>query len=248
MAIARVRRCRTLADLAAVSRLQAQIWQSPEMAAPSSLLRAMADSGGIVLLATVAGEPVGFCFGFTGRSRDGHSYHRSHAAGLLPPAQGQGLGRRLKLAQRRAALAIGLTRMVWTFDPVQTRNAHFNLHRLGAIARGYHADYYGARVDAFNGGLPSDRLVAEWFLAGPERRVVEGLRRRPGRGAPAAAVPMDLRGLAARDPGAARGAHLGLRRALRRGLADGLVLVDFDAGSNRYRFAAAPIDGLPPPP
>ncbi len=225
-----------------MSRLQAAIWQSEQMAAPATLLRAISDSGGIVLLATQDGEPVGFCFGFTGRTADGRAYHRSHAAGVVPAAQGLGVGRRLKLAQRRAALAQGLDRMVWTFDPVQVRNAHFNLHRLGAVARGYHVNYYGPRVDAFTGGLPSDRLVVEWFLSGPARRAAAQARRRPAVWVP---VPADLRRLALSDPTRAARAHSRLRRALCRHLAAGAVVVDFAADSGRYRLAGA-ADGLPP--
>ncbi len=244
-----VRRARTLTDLAAVSRLQAQIWQAPDMAAPASLLRAIADSGGIVLLASRGPDPVGFCFGFTGRTAGGLAYHRSHAAGVVPSVRGAGVGRRLKLAQRRAALAQGLSRMVWTFDPVQAGNAHFNLHRLGAIARGYHRDYYGPRVDAFNGGLPSDRLVVEWFLAGPPLSELAAVRRTAARlGTAQVAMPDDLRRRAAIDPPAARRAHRRLRRGLIAALGQGLAIIDFDAAAGVYRLASLPSSGLPPPP
>jgi len=244
-----IRHARALADLTAVSQLQARIWQSQDMAAPASLLRAIGDSGGIILLAARGVEPVGFCFGFTGRTAAGVDYHRSHAAGVVPSAQGLGIGRRLKRAQRRAALALGLTRMVWTFDPVQVRNAHFNLRRLGGIARGYHRDYYGPRVDAFNGGLPSDRLVVEWFLGESAPAELVALRRAAAGGAAAQiAVPVGLRQLATADPPAARRAHRRLRRELRVALDRGLAVVDFDAERSAYRLAPLPASGLPAPP
>ncbi|HUY60654.1 MAG TPA: GNAT family N-acetyltransferase [Candidatus Dormibacteraeota bacterium] len=240
----RVRPARRLADCERVTALHATIWGNAELAPPASMLRTIADAGGIVLLAEMAHEPVGFCYGFPGQGRRGERYHRSHAAGVLPRLRDQGIGWQLKQAQRRAALRQGLDRMIWTFDPLQTRNANFNLDRLGACARGYHRDYYGARQDAFNGGLPTDRLVVDWFLAGPAaaaRRQVAALD------LPAPVpVPPDLRRQVETDPAGARRQHRRLRRQLEAGLAAGLAVVSFDRAAGRYRFGRLP-DSVPPP-
>jgi predicted GNAT superfamily acetyltransferase len=83
---------------------------------------------------------------------------------VLPEYRNAGLGRRLKLAQREDALQRGFDLMEWTFDPLEIKNAHLNIVRLGAIARRYMPDFYGPSTSPLQGGLPTDRLVAEWWL------------------------------------------------------------------------------------
>ncbi len=222
----------------AVSRLQEEIWGSGAVAAPSTLVQVLGRAGGVVLLALAQGSPIGFVYGFVGRNHQGVLYHRSHAAGVLPQFRGRGVARRLKLAQRRAALAQGLDRMVWTFDPAQVGNAYFNLHRLGATARAFKADYYGQRPDALNHGLPTDRLVAEWFLAEGAQRQLAALRR-----APQARLTVPA-GLPQRDedpPEVARGPQRRLRSGLEQSLALGLAAVDFDRPSRTYLWARLPM-------
>lgn len=234
-----IRRARRIEEMEQVAELEAAIWGSWEMAAPASLLKAIAGAGGLVLLARIGTRPVGFAFGFTGRDPDGRAYHRSHAAGVLPEARDLRVGTALKLAQRRYALALGLDRMVWTFDPTQLRNAHFNLHRLGAVGRGFHRDYYGARGDAINQGRPSDRLVAEWFLDRRRHREVAWARRSDAVPVP---VPRPFVSGELPDPRAQRR----LRRGLERALGSGLALVDYDRETATYWAAPLP-STLPPP-
>ena len=96
--------------------------------------------------------------------RDGRAYLHSHMLAVLPGYRNAGLGRRLKMAQREDALARGIDRMEWTFDPLEIKNAHLNIARLGAIVRRYRRDFYGPSTSPLQGGLPTDRLVAEWWL------------------------------------------------------------------------------------
>src|SRR6202012_2433270 len=91
-------------------------------------------------------------------------YLHSHMLAVLPEYRNAGLGRRLKLAQRDDALSRGFDLMEWTFDPLEIKNAYFNLERLGAIARRYNVNQYGITSSPLQGGLPTDRLVAEWWL------------------------------------------------------------------------------------
>ena len=91
-------------------------------------------------------------------------YLHSHMLAVAPPYQDSGLGFALKVAQRRAALAQGIEVMRWTFDPLAAKNAHFNLRRLGAVSRRYIPDLYGRVASALQGGLPTDRLLAEWSM------------------------------------------------------------------------------------
>lgn len=235
----RIRLVKAIDDLEAISALQGSIWGSRETAAPAPLLKAMASAGGITLLAESDRLPVGFAYGFTGRTAAGILYHRSHAAGVLPDWRDSGVGRALKLAQRRQALRQGLKRMVWTFDPSQARNAHFNLHRLGATARAFHRDYYGRRVDALNTHGLSDRLVVEWFLAEEQNQALAGPRAHP---VATVRIPAAVDG---RGP-EADAAHHALRRDLELAFARGLSAVDYDGETRSYWFAALPAT-LPAP-
>jgi predicted GNAT superfamily acetyltransferase len=83
---------------------------------------------------------------------------------VLPEYRNAGLGRRLKLAQRDDAIARGIERMEWTYDPLETKNAYLNIAKLGAISRRYEANFYGPSTSVLQGGLPTDRLYAEWWL------------------------------------------------------------------------------------
>jgi predicted GNAT superfamily acetyltransferase len=83
---------------------------------------------------------------------------------VLPEYRNAGLGRRLKLFQRDEAMARGFELIEWTFDPLEIKNAYLNIERLGAIARRYHVNQYGITSSPLQGGLPTDRLLAEWWL------------------------------------------------------------------------------------
>jgi predicted GNAT superfamily acetyltransferase len=122
---------------------------------------------------------VGFCLSLPGY-REGRAYLHSHMLAVLPDYRNAGLGRRLKLAQREDALARGIELMEWTFDPLEIKNAHLNIARLGAISRRYLPDFYGASSSPLQGGLPTDRLVAEWWLG--SERVRRALGQEAGRG------------------------------------------------------------------
>jgi predicted GNAT superfamily acetyltransferase len=107
--------------------------------------------------------------------RNGHPYLHSHMLAVLPEYRNAGLGRRLKLAQRDDALARGFDLMEWTYDPLEIKNAHLNIARLGAISRRYKPDFYGPSSSPLQGGLPTDRLYAEWWLNSPRvTRVLGG--------------------------------------------------------------------------
>jgi predicted GNAT superfamily acetyltransferase len=121
---------------------------------------------------------VGFAMALPGY-RDGIAYLHSHMLAVLPEYRNAGLGLRLKLAQRDDAIARGFDLMEWTFDPLEIKNAYLNIHKLGAIARRYQPDFYGPSSSALQGGLPTDRLYAEWWLRAP--RVVAALGRSQSR-------------------------------------------------------------------
>jgi predicted GNAT superfamily acetyltransferase len=129
--------------------------------------------GGQVLGAYDGKVLVGFAMAFPGY-RDGRPYLHSHMLAVLSEYRNAGLGRRLKLAQRDDALARGFELMEWTFDPLEIKNAHLNIARLGAIARRYLRNIYGPSTSPLQGGLPTDRLVVEWWLRSERVRRVLG--------------------------------------------------------------------------
>jgi predicted GNAT superfamily acetyltransferase len=102
---------------------------------------------------------------------DGQVYLHSHMLGVLPEYRNAGVGRQLKLRQRDDALARGIDLIEWTFDPLDLKNAWFNIERLGAVVRRYLRNQYGVSSSALHGGLPTDRLVAEWWIRKPRERV-----------------------------------------------------------------------------
>jgi len=159
--------------LAAV-RLYREVFGLPETdpAITPKLLAALQRNGGSAVGAFDDSERlVGFTYGFVGLD-DQVVYHHSQAAVVDPRLHGRGVGRELKRAQGRMALATGVERMRWAYDPMQARNAHFNLDVLGARGRWFHRDYYGMSQDAG----PSDRVVVEWPLREPTplREPVQG--------------------------------------------------------------------------
>ena len=175
-----IRPSRTIRELAACVGLQKEIWGYPDLEVyPLRLFVNLTKIGGQVLGAfTPKGEAVGFVAAmpaWRGRLR----YWHSLSLGIRRGHENQGLGRALKLEQRRGALAAGVGLIEWSFDPMRAKNAFFNIERLGAICRRYYADYYGPVASRLQQGLPSDRLIAEWWIR--SRRVTQALAGKPSR-------------------------------------------------------------------
>jgi predicted GNAT superfamily acetyltransferase len=168
----RVAMCETVAEFHACEDLQLAVWGGGEREiVPYDILRAVAHAGGTVVGAWDGGRMVGMALSVVAwaGTRDG-AYHHSHLLGVLPAYRRWGVGRRLKMAQRAFVLAQGLDLMTWTFDPLESANAHLNFAKLGVVSRTYLPDFYGAMPEALNAGLPSDRLLVEWRLDTPHVR------------------------------------------------------------------------------
>ena len=135
--------------------------------------------GGQLLGAFDAGRMIAFCLAIPGLKPDGKVYLHSHMLGVLPEYRNAGVGRQLKLRQREDALARGIDLIEWTFDPLELKNAYFNIERLGAIVRRYVRNQYGVSSSMLHGGLPTDRCVAEWWIAKPratDRKSIERIQ------------------------------------------------------------------------
>jgi len=131
---------------------------------PKSLMKVTQRLGGVVAGAfDDRGAMVGFVYGMTGLE-DGRGVHWSDILAVSSRVRDQGVGVRLKRFQREAVLAVGVTRMYWTFDPLESRNAYLNLGKLGAVVREYVPDMYGISDSPLHRGLGTDRFVVTWEL------------------------------------------------------------------------------------
>jgi predicted GNAT superfamily acetyltransferase len=119
--------------------------------------------GGQVLGAFMDGRMIGFCLAIPG-VRNGAVYLHSHMLGVLAEFRNAGVGSALKMAQRGDALARGFDLIEWTFDPLELKNAHFNIERLGAVVAKYVPNQYGFTTSPLHGGLPTDRCTAQWWI------------------------------------------------------------------------------------
>ncbi len=157
----------TLTELVQFDRcveLQDLVWgYEPSDAMSQKVFLLASQIGGQVIGAFEGTELVGYAMALPG-VRNGRAYLHSHHLAVLPPWRNKGVGRKLKLAQREDALLRGIELMEWTFDPLEIRNAHLNIARLGAIVRRYRRNFYGPSSSPLQGGLPTDRVVAEWWL------------------------------------------------------------------------------------
>jgi predicted GNAT superfamily acetyltransferase len=162
-----IRPLNSLAEFERCVALQLEVWgYSDGDLIPRRVFLIAQRIGGQVLGAFDGDTIIGFAMSLPGY-RNGYSYFHSHMLAVLPAYRNAGLGRRLKLAQRDDAIARGIDLIEWTFDPLEIKNAHLNIVRLGAISRRYQADFYGPSSSPLQGGLPTDRLYAEWWLRSP---------------------------------------------------------------------------------
>lgn len=223
---------------------------------PASVLMIVQETGGVVSGAFNGDRLVGFVFGITGL-QDGRGIHWSDMLAVDPDFRGRGIGYRLKLHQREQLVGSGVERVRWTFEPLEARNAHLNLRRLGATTSEYRRDVYGASASPLHAGIGTDRLVVDWAISSP--RVERRLRDKDDRGVDAwldapvlnpptfagavphpgtgigepdrsfvrVAIPRDIQELKGEDPATAVAWRRNVRAALETAFREGYVAVDF---------------------
>jgi len=159
-----VRPLTELAEFREAVRIQRIIWGFEDLELLPVRLFVVAEKvGGLVQGAFEGDDLIGFCLAIPG-IRDGTIYLHSHMLGVLKEYRDAGAGRLLKFAQREAALARGIDLIEWTFDPLDIKNAYFNIERLGVIVRRFVPNQYGITTSPLQAGLPTDRCIAEWHL------------------------------------------------------------------------------------
>lgn len=169
----------TFADLEAVLRLEREVWGFEDAdVTPLALAVAMKAAGSIWVGAFDKDMLVGFAFAFPSLEHGRTGFH-SHTLAVRASYRSHGVGYDLKLAQRQRALALGITEMTWTFDPLRGRNAHLNFCKLGVISDNYRIDFYGSQTSSPLHSNGTDRLWVTWRMADP--RVEERLKHKDRR-------------------------------------------------------------------
>jgi predicted GNAT superfamily acetyltransferase len=170
-----IRPLTTIDDCRRVAGLERDIWgyTDAEDIVPPPVLIVSVKRGGILLGAfDDTGAMCGFVYSIPA-VKNGTLTQWSHMLGVVPAARDSGLGRRLKLAQREAAVQMGIELVEWTYDPLQALNAHLNFAKLGVVVEEYELNIYGDSSSPLHRGTPTDRFVAEWHVTRPhvERRI-----------------------------------------------------------------------------
>lgn len=228
--------CTAVEEFARCVELQKIIWGFDDIdLVPLRMFVVASKIGGQVFGAYDGEKMVGFVLALPGY-RHGRVYFHSHMAAVLPAYQGRGIGRRLKLRQREDALARGVDLIEWTFDPLELKNARFNIERLGVIVRRYVRNQYGRTSSPLHGGLPTDRLVAEWWLRAPRvEAVVRGGRVPHNPGCQSVRVPVAVVQLKKTDQAAAEKVQAEVREQFEKWLSKGHAVTGFvleaDAGT-----------------
>ena len=161
-----IRDLKSIDDLRQLQAVEKEVWgMADEDALPLTLAIALKTAGNVFVGAFDRNKDklVGFAFGFLGRERGQTTIH-SHMLAVLDAYRHLDLGSRLKQAQRERALAAGVREMTWTFDPLQSRNAHFNFSKLGVVSDTYKTDFYGPETSSVLHRNGTDRLWVRWML------------------------------------------------------------------------------------
>jgi predicted GNAT superfamily acetyltransferase len=198
--------------------------------------------GGQLFGAYDGGEMVAFCIAVPGIKPGPRPYLHSHMLGVLPAYQNAGIGRRLKLRQREEALERGIELIEWTFDPLELKNAFFNIERLGAIARRYSENQYGVTASPLHGGLPTDRCIAEWWIDSPRVRAIlagEAVARRMEE-AERIVFPAEIARIRSQDPGRAREIQRTNGEKFQRAFERGLAVTGFERGETEGTYLLEP--------
>jgi predicted GNAT superfamily acetyltransferase len=230
-----IRKCEALDEIRACVALQKEVWNFSDIElVPLRIFVTATKIGGQVIGAFEGRELVGFAMAIPAM-RNGHPFLYSHMLAVRQRYRNSGLGRKLKLFQRDDALARGIELMEWTFDPLEIKNAFLNIERLGAIARRYNVNQYGITSSPLQGGLPTDRLVAEWWMKSTRvERVLAGEKRPQFESRAAIDVPAQIYEWKAAEATRPRASDVQARNRekLMKGFAEGLSVLGYERGAN----------------
>ena len=218
-----------LAEFRETAGIQQSVWGFSELdTVPPRLFIVNQHVGGLALGAYDGDRMIGFSFAVAGHRPTGEAFLHSNMTGLLPEYQSRGLGRRMKLRQRTEALARGYKMIEWTFDPLEIRNAYFNIEKLGAVVRSYRPNCYGITSSKLHGSIPTDRLVAEWEIDTDRARyAIEHGRSTAGEIVREIAVPSEASRVRSTNPERTLELQTRFREQFQAALSDGLFATGF---------------------
>ena len=237
-----IRDCVSLDELRECVALQRAVWgfADADLIPTRFFVVARKIEGQVIGAFAPSGKLVGFCLAVPAL-RGERVYLHSHMLAVLPEFRGRGLGRLLKLAQRRDALARGILWIEWTFDPLEGKNAYLNLELLGAIARRYVPNHYGISSSPLHRGLPTDRLIAEWWLDSPRAvACAEGSPKPDQEICRRITIPLDRADGNRRDDAALASAQLQIRSQFLEAFQSGLAALGFDAQLSQGNYLLGP--------
>jgi predicted GNAT superfamily acetyltransferase len=242
-----VRVIKAIADFQATLPVQRAVWGFSDIdLVPPRLMTVSSHIGGLVLGAYDGDEMVGFSLAIPGVKPGGKAYWHSHMTGMLPSHQNRGLGLQLKLKQREEAQRAGIELIEWTFDPLEIRNAYFNVEKLGVVVRCFVPNNYGITSSRLHGGLPTDRLVAEWYVDSPRvRAIVDRGERVESRAEAAIEVPAQIDQWRQNDIEKARQTQDGIRHAFQHLLGSGLGVVGYRRSAEGGSFQLGRFEDQP---
>lgn len=244
-----IRHCETVPEYHECERIEGMIW-GLSITVPSGIFVVAHHTGGQIIGAFDGSKMIGFTLALAG-VRDGAPFLHSHMTAVLPDCRDQGVGRRLKLFQRQDALKRGIRLVEWTFDPLELKNAHFNLVRLGAIARRLIPNCYGVTESPLHAGMPTDRLVAEWWLDSERVKNILADNAVPSKDTAArVSLPANLGDIKTKDRDAGVRVQSAAREQFQKYFAEGYVATGVekrDASTDYILEPAAEIAGLKMP-
>ena len=236
-----VRKCETLEEFHSCVELQREIWGEKDLEVePTTMFVVAAHTGGQVLCAFDGNRLIGYTLAVVGL-RERVPYLHSHMTGVLSEYRDKGVGRMLKLFQREEALSRGIRLVQWTFDPLELRNAHFNLNRLGALCRVYLPNLYGVTTSPLHRGLATDRLLVEWQLDSPRAVAAIGnLAKDPAEAPASIELPADLERWLREDSAEVGKLQSRLREEFTKWFAKGYAAVSLRTGTGSRAYLLAP--------
>jgi predicted GNAT superfamily acetyltransferase len=233
-----IRDCKSFADFAACIRMQREVWQFSELdITPLRSFVITQNNGGFTLGAFAEKDErlLGFAHALAAFDEKQQPFYYSQMLAVAPELHNAGIGMKLKFAQRQRALERDIPLMVWTFDPLQSRNAYLNLVKLAGVVRKYKVNFYGNQSSSvLHRGLDTDRLLVEWWVNSPRvRAIAEATGKIEPSSAPIATVevPFDIEEMKIHRLAEAQEWQRQIRAAFARHLADGLYCAGFVRGT-----------------
>jgi predicted GNAT superfamily acetyltransferase len=200
--------------------LQREIWGMADIdLMPARAYAIQTHIGGIVLGAFDSDRLIGFVNATPG-IRDGIAYWHSLTLAVAQGHWKMGIGSKLKLAQGDYARQRGIRLIQWTFDPLQSKNAYFNVQKLGTILRQYHVNIYGRTTSKLHEGLDTDRVIAEWWIDQPRVPVGADVRR--------VYIPADIQALKRQSLKSAQDVQQRVREQFLQNIQDDYLVAGFE--------------------